>query len=45
MDMLKVVGEKNSVIMVPHNPGGMASISQEIISALQVDKSSLNLTK
>lgn len=45
MDMLKVVGEKNSVIMVPHNPGGMGSISQEIISALQVDKSSLNLTK
>lgn len=36
MDMLKSVGSENTVIMVPHGPGSMANISQEIMSSLQV---------
>jgi regulator of protease activity HflC (stomatin/prohibitin superfamily) len=38
MDMLKTIGAENSVILIPHNPGSMGTISEEIITALQINK-------
>lgn len=37
-DTLKSIGSENSVIMVPHGPGQMGSISEEITAALQINK-------
>jgi hypothetical protein len=33
-DMLKEVGARSNTIMLPHSPGGMTSISQQIIEAI-----------
>lgn len=45
MDMLKHVGANNSVIMLPHGPGNMTSISNEFMAALQANTALDNKSK
>lgn len=45
LDALKSIGSENSVLMVPHGPGHLASISEEMIMALKMNDMSVKKDK